>query len=67
MGRSRPESHPELRGESYATSGLVTDSDRRSLEVHVANVRRKIGRTSSGAERIETVRGVGYRLAAAGS
>ena len=55
----------ELRGESYVTSGLVTDSDRRSLEVHVANVRRKIGRTSSGAERIETVRGVGYRLAAA--
>ncbi|WP_241977795.1 helix-turn-helix domain-containing protein [Cryobacterium sp. TMS1-13-1] len=45
----------------------MTDSDRRSLEVHVANVRRKIGRTSSGAERIETVRGVGYRLAAAGS
>ncbi|TFC75783.1 response regulator transcription factor [Cryobacterium sp. TMS1-20-1] len=55
----------ELRGESYVTSGRVTDSDRRSLEVDVANVRRKIGRTSSGAERIETVRGVGYRLAAA--
>ena len=50
----------ELRGESYATSGLVADSDRRSLEV--ANVRKKIGRTSTGAERIETVRGVGYRL-----
>ena len=57
----------ELRGGSYVTSGLVTDSDRRSLEVHVANVRRKIGRTRSGAERIETVRGVGYRLAAAGA
>ncbi|WP_104177817.1 response regulator transcription factor [Cryobacterium sp. Y50] len=57
----------KLHGESYATSGLVADSDRRSLEVHVANVRKKIGRTSSGAERIETVRGIGYRLAAAGS
>ncbi|WP_104083686.1 response regulator transcription factor [Cryobacterium sp. Y11] len=54
----------ELRGESYTTSGLVMDSDRRSLEVHVANVRKKIGRTSAGAERIETVRGIGYRLAA---
>ena len=54
----------ELRGESYVTSGLVMDSDRRSLEVHVANVRKKIGRTSTGTERIETVRGVGYRLGA---
>ena len=57
----------ELRGESYATSGLVADSDRRSLEVHVANVRKKNGRTSTGAERIETMRGVGYRLTASGA
>ncbi|TFB71917.1 response regulator transcription factor [Cryobacterium glaciale] len=47
----------ELRGESYA-SGLVTHADKRSLEVHVANLRRKIGP----ADRIKTVRGVGYRL-----
>ncbi len=51
-----------LRGETYATSGLVTNSDRRSLEVHVANVRKKIGSTRAGADRIETVRGIGYRL-----
>lgn len=50
-----------LRGDRYAT-GLVTASDRRSLEVHVANVRKKIGRTAEGADRIVTVRGVGYRL-----
>ncbi|WP_304988808.1 winged helix-turn-helix domain-containing protein [Cryobacterium sp. TMT1-3] len=37
----------------------MTEADKRSLEVHVANLRRKIGP----AERIETVRGVGYRLA----
>ena len=54
-----------VQGDSYVTSGLVTDADRRSLEVHVANLRRKIGRTSAGVERIETVRGVGYRLRAA--
>lgn len=47
----------ELRGDSYA-SGLVTLADKRSLEVHVANLRKKIGP----ADRIETVRGVGYRL-----
>jgi len=57
----------ELRGESYATSGVVTAADRRSLEVHVANVRKKIGHMSTGADRIETVRGVGYRLRGAGA
>jgi DNA-binding response OmpR family regulator len=55
----------ELHGDSYVTSSLVTDADKRSLEVHVANVRKKIGRTNAGAHRIETVRGVGYRLGAA--
>ncbi|WP_236628701.1 response regulator transcription factor [Cryobacterium roopkundense] len=50
-----------LRGE--AGSGLVTDSDRRALEVHVANLRRKLD--NAGAhELIETVRGIGYRVAA---
>lgn len=57
----------ELRGERYATSGVVTAADKRSLEVHVANVRKKIGQVSTGADRIETVRGVGYRLRGAGT
>jgi DNA-binding response OmpR family regulator len=37
----------------------------RSLEVHVASIRRKLGcgETSETSETIETVRGVGYRLA----
>lgn len=48
----------EVRSDSYA-SGLLTSADKRSLEVHVANLRKKIGP----ADRIETVRGVGYRLA----
>ncbi|MFO7689097.1 MAG: response regulator transcription factor [Cryobacterium sp.] len=55
----------KLRGGRYAMSGLVTDADKRSLEVHVANVRRKIGRNAAGTDRVETVRGVGYRLRAA--
>ncbi|MDJ0350642.1 response regulator transcription factor [Cryobacterium sp. PH29-G1] len=57
----------QVRSDNFATSGLVTDSDRRSLEVHVANLRKKIGRSADGADRIETVRGVGYRLAPARS
>ncbi|TFD69483.1 response regulator transcription factor [Cryobacterium ruanii] len=52
----------EVRSDRYA-SALVTKADERSLEVHVANLRKKIGP----ADRIETVRGVGYRLAAGGT
>jgi two-component system, OmpR family, response regulator CpxR len=33
----------------------------RSLDVHVSNLRRKLGREGEGAERIKTIRGVGYQ------
>ena len=52
----------ELRGE-YATSGYVSDSDRRAVEVHMANLRRKLNDPVGSPRFIETVRGVGYRLA----
>jgi two-component system response regulator CpxR len=32
----------------------------RSLDVHLSNLRRKLGRSPEGGERIKTVRGVGY-------
>ena len=32
----------------------------RSLDVHLSNLRRKLGVSSDGSERIKTVRGVGY-------
>ena len=34
----------------------------RSVDVHVSNLRRKLGAASAGAAEIETIRGVGYRL-----
>lgn len=43
-------------------SGYVTDADVRSIEVHIANLRRKLGDSARAAQWIETVRGVGYRL-----
>jgi DNA-binding response OmpR family regulator len=52
----------ELRGD-YATSGYVNDSDRRAVEVHMANLRRKLNDPVASPRYIETVRGVGYRLA----
>ena len=54
----------ELRGD-YATSGYVSDSDRRAVEVHMANLRRKLNDPVGSPRYIETVRGVGYRLAEA--
>jgi len=52
----------ELRGD-YASSGYVSDSDRRAVEVHMANLRRKLNDPVGSPRYVETVRGVGYRLA----
>ena len=50
----------ELRGE--APGGWVSESDRRAVEVHMANLRRKLNDPVSSPRYIQTVRGVGYRL-----
>src|SRR6478735_2563952 len=52
----------ELRG-ATETGGYVSDSDRRAVEVHMANLRRKLNDPVGSPRYIETVRGVGYRLA----
>jgi DNA-binding response OmpR family regulator len=54
-----------LRGESYVTTHFVSDADKRAIEVHLANLRKKLGENPSSPRWIETVRGVGYRLTAA--
>jgi DNA-binding response OmpR family regulator len=53
-----------LRGDQYAVSDFVSDSDARAIEVHMANLRRKLGESPAQPRWIETVRGVGYRLTA---
>ena len=42
----------------------VSELDKRAIEAHVANLRRKLGDSSGSPRYIETVRGVGYRLTA---
>ena len=53
-----------LRGERYNGTEFVSESDGRVIEVHMANLRRKLGERPAHPRWIETVRGVGYRLTA---
>ncbi|QAY74738.1 response regulator transcription factor [Agromyces protaetiae] len=62
--RSKADLALALRGESYVTSYYVSDADKRAVEVHMANLRRKLGESATQPQWIETVRGVGYRLTA---
>ncbi|KHK96954.1 chemotaxis protein CheY [Microbacterium mangrovi] len=53
-----------LRGERWTGAEFLSDSDARAIEVHMANLRRKLGESPSDPRWIETVRGVGYRVTA---
>lgn len=52
-----------LRGDEYDSGGFISEADERTVEVHVGNVRRKLGDDSRAPRWLETVRGIGYRLA----
>jgi DNA-binding response OmpR family regulator len=53
----------DMRGDDAGASGYVSESDKRAVEVHLANLRRKLNDSVNAPRFIETVRGVGYRLA----
>lgn len=48
--------------EQYRYGGRVMGADHRTVEVHVANVRRKLGDSPTNPRFIHTVRGLGYRF-----
>ncbi len=52
-----------LRNDEYDAGGYISDADERTIEVHMANLRRKLGDDSKSPRWVKTVRGVGYRLA----
>ena len=53
-----------LRGEQYLGSDFLGESEARAIEVHMANLRRKLRESATIPRWVETVRGVGYRLTA---
>ncbi|MDB5244105.1 MAG: DNA-binding response regulator, partial [Spirosoma sp.] len=63
--RGRTELALLLRGGKAGSAGWVSAADEKTIEVHICNVRRKLGERVRGARWFETVRGVGYRLTAA--
>jgi DNA-binding response OmpR family regulator len=48
--------------DQHRYGGQVTAADHRTVEVHVANVRRKLGDSPTSPRFIHTVRGLGYRF-----
>ncbi len=60
--RSKADLTLVLRGESYVTSYYVGEADKRAIEAHMTNLRRKLGDNPANPRYIETVRGVGYRM-----
>ncbi|MGN7861585.1 response regulator transcription factor [Microbacterium sp. 22303] len=62
--RSKADLALVLRGEAFGSASYVGEPDKRAIEAHMANLRRKIGDSTADPRYIETVRGVGYRLTA---
>ena len=54
-----------VRGEFYDHDTYISEADERAVEVHVGNLRRKLKEDQVSPRWLQTVRGVGYRLAPA--
>ncbi|MFJ6537778.1 response regulator transcription factor [Paenarthrobacter sp. NPDC091711] len=52
-----------LRGTQASPDGFWSDADAKAIHVHITNLRRKLGDSATSPFWVETVRGVGYRLA----
>lgn len=62
--RSRTQLVRVVRGELYPHDTYISESDERAVEVHLGNLRRKLRENPQSPRWLQTVRGVGYRLAA---
>jgi two-component system OmpR family response regulator len=61
--RSKTDLVRVVRGEYYRADAYISESDERAVEVHIGNLRRKLREDALRPRWLQTVRGVGYRLA----
>ena len=61
--RSKTEVSRIIRGDEPDNGSFVSASDERTIEVHLGNLRRKLGDNPKEPRWVQTVRGVGYRMA----
>ena len=61
--RSKADLARRLLQHEYYAGGDVRGADERAVEVHMGNLRKKLGDSNQEPRWLETVRGVGYRLA----
>lgn len=61
--RSKADLVRVVRGEYYRADAYIGESDERAVEVHIGNLRRKLREDPLRPRWLQTVRGVGYRLA----
>lgn len=62
---TRPDLVRAVRGDFYGQDTYISEADERAVEVHVGNLRRKLKEDQLSPRWLQTVRGVGYRLAPA--
>lgn len=60
--RTKSELARGIRSGEYDTGLYVSEAEERSIEVHIGNLRRKLGDSPRLPRWVETVRGVGYRM-----
>lgn len=60
--RTKADLARRLRNEPYDLGSFVSPREERAIEVHIANLRKRLGDTAQRPRWIETVRGVGYRM-----
>jgi two-component system OmpR family response regulator len=60
--QSRADLVRRLRNEPHATGSFVAAGEERAVEVHIGNLRKRLGDNSGHPRWVETVRGVGYRM-----
>lgn len=61
--QSKEELVRRLRNDPYGSGSYVSTAEERVVEVHMGNLRNRIGDDPKAPKWVETVRGVGYRLA----